>query len=188
MISLTQKRLIQIPLFLFIVLVIILPLEWSVFSRLPFGLGPFNVFSILFGYLAITRGLTKSIMLGIAIGVFAAFSFPFAFGAAVAAFAWSTLGAKLLTFVLPFDNRIMFSFLVCIHAAMAKIFWRILTYSQFKGVSYIYFVSENLVPMFTLFVCAYCALPVLILWDDFFENSSAMGSRDISPRIAGMSR
>ena len=186
--SLTQRRFIQIPLFLALIFMVVLPLEWTVFSQLPFRLGPFNVFAILFTYIAITRSMTRTLIIALCLGFLSSLAFPFALGAAIAAVVWSTLATKLLTFLLPFDSRGLFAFLVCINSLTTKVLWRFLTYSQFRGVPLGQFVLGLFPPAITLFALAYLILPFLFFWDDFFENSSSMGANDLSPRIMGMTR
>jgi hypothetical protein len=188
MLSLTQKRIIQIPLFLFIVLIGILPLEWSVLSKLPWNLGTFSLLSIVLTYIAHSRSLTKTFVLSIFVGYLSSLSFPFAFGAIIAAQVWSTLCIKLMTFAFPFDTKPYFALLVCLQSIICKSIWRIFMISEYKGLSFFSFLSRNIPSTLALFVVAYLSLPFLSLWDDFFENDPKAGSSDLSPRIQGMSR
>ncbi|MEI7440490.1 MAG: hypothetical protein WCK43_02535 [bacterium] len=186
--SLTQKRILQIPLFLFIVLLGILPIEWSVLSKLPWSLGSISLLSIVLTYIAHSRSLTKTFVLSIFVGYLSSLSFPFAFGAIIAAQVWSTLCVKLMTFAFPFDTRPYFAILVCLQSIICKIIWRFFMMSEYKGLSIFSFISHNILSTFTLFILAYLSLPFLAVWDDFFENDPKAGSSDLSPRIQGMSR
>lgn len=188
MLSLTQKRIIQIPLFLILVLIGMLPLEWSVLSKLPWNLGAFSFLSVILTYIAHSRSLTKTFVLSIFVGYFSSLSFPFAFGAIIAAQIWSTLCVKLMTFAFPFDTRTYFALLVCLQSIICKSLWRFFMISEYKGLSLFSFVARNIPSTFSLFIVAYYALPFLALWDDFFENDPKAGSSDLSPRIQGMSR
>jgi hypothetical protein len=188
MLSLTQKRIIQIPLFLLIVILGILPLEWSVLSKLPWNLGAFSLLSVTLTYIAHSRSLTKTFVLSIFVGYLSSLSFPFAFGAIIAAQVWSTLCVKLMTFAFPFDTRPYFALLVCLQSIICKFIWRFFMISEYKGLSFFSFISHNIPPTFALFTIAYFSLPFLALWDDFFENDPKAGSSDLSPRIQGMSR
>jgi hypothetical protein len=188
MMSLTQKRIIQIPLFLLIVLIGILPLEWSILSKLPWSLGAFSILSVILTYIAHTRSLTKTFILAIFVGYLSSLSFPFAFGAIIAAQVWSTLSIKLMTFAFPFDTRPYFALLVCLQSIICKTIWRFFMIPEYKGLSLFDFISRNIPSTFALFTVAYFSLPFLAFWDDFFENDPKAGSSDLSPRIQGMTR
>jgi hypothetical protein len=188
MMSLTQKRIIQIPLFLLIVLLGVLPLEWSILSELPWNLGNFSLLSVVLTYIAHSRSLTKTFVLSIFVGYLSSLSYPFAFGAIIAAQVWSTLSIKLMTFAFPFDTRPYFALLVCLQSFICKVIWRYFMISEYKGLTFFSFMSRNIPSTLTLFIIAFYALPALAFWDDFFENDPKAGSSDLSPRIQGMSR
>ena len=185
--SLTQKRLIQIPLLFLIIFFVILPLEWSVFSQLPFYLGPLNVLSILITYLALTRSLTQTVFWGMIIGFISSLTYPFGYGAIIAAYAWSALAAKLISYTFPFDSRIPFVALVLMQSTFCKALWRILTLKTYHGIGILDFILKSLPSYLSIGVMAYFLLPILVVWDEFFENNAASGS-ELSPGITGMSR
>lgn len=165
----------------------ILPLEWTVFSQLPFYLGPFNLLSILLTYLALTRSLPQTLIWGLLIGCISALLYPFGFGAIIAAYAWSAMAAKLMTYALPFDSRAPFAALVCYQVAFHKVLWRLLTLEQYSGVSWFDFILKNIPSFLTTGIIAYILLPVFVVWDEFFENNSPKSS-DLKPNILGMRR
>lgn len=185
--SLTQKRLLQFPLFFLLIFVVVLPLEWTVFSQLPFYLGPFNLLSILATYLALTRSLPQSLLWGLIIGTITALLYPFGFGAIIAAYAWSALAAKLMTYAMPFDSGLPFAALACYQVAFCKVLWRLLTMQEYHGISWLDFILKSLPSFLTTAVAAFMLLPVFVIWDEFFENNSPKSS-DLKPSIVGMRR
>ncbi|MEZ4816081.1 MAG: hypothetical protein R3A80_12915 [Bdellovibrionota bacterium] len=185
--SLTQKRLLQFPLLFLIIFLVILPLEWTVFSQLPFYLGPFNFLSILITYIALTRSLAQTLVWGLVGGLISSLLYPFGFGAIIAAFAWSAMAAKLMTYALPFDSRVPFAALVCYQIAFCKILWRLLTLHTYHGIGWLDYILKNIPSFFTSGIIAFIALPFFVVWDEFFENNSPKSS-DLKPSIMGMRR
>ncbi len=185
--SLTQKRLWQFPLLFLIIFMGVLPLEWTVFSQLPLYLGPFNLLSILITYIALTRSITQTLAWGLILGLISSLLYPFGFGAAIAACAWSALATKLMTYALPFDSRIPFAALACYQAAFSKVLWRLLTLEEYHGISWLDFILKNIPSFFSTAVVAFLLIPIFVIWDEFFENNSPKGS-DLKPSIVGMRR
>ena len=164
----------------------VLPLEWSVFSQLPFYLGPVNLLSLLVTYIALTRTLPESVLWGLSLGAISALCYPFGFGAVVSAYAWSALLSRLVAYALPFDSRIPFAALACFQSLLSKIIWRILTYKNFHGIPLWDFILKNLPTLLTTLILAYLMLPLMVFWDDFFENNASTTASDLNPRITGM--
>ncbi len=185
--SLTQKRLLQIPLFLFITFLMIIPLEWTIFSRLPFRLGPIQLLPIVMTYFALTRSFIATVFWGVILGFLSTFSLPFAFGAAIAAQSWATISAKLITYLMPFDSPILFGILVCTQSVIYKILWRVLSSGAYKALPWSTFIAENLPSYITLFILSLLIFPILVIWDTFFENNLET-SRDLKPTISGIRR
>ncbi len=186
--SLTQKRYIQLPLLFLIVFLGILPVEWTLLSQLPLYLGPVNILSILATYVVLTRSLARCLLWGSIIGIISALSYPFGYGALIAAFTWSVLATKVLTYALPFDSRIPFATLACYQLILCKVLWRLFTLKEYQGVTWLDFTLTNLPSLLPTALLSYLLLPLFVVWDDFFENSSIISSSDLKPRISGFSR
>lgn len=180
--SLTQKRLIQLPLFFLMAFFAILPAEQSILARLPFGLGPVQILPIALTYVALTRSFAKTILWGIILGLVTSLGVPFGFGDMIVAQTWAALVAKLITSTLPVDNKGTFAVVACWQALVARISWRLLTMGAFHGVTWWRFTLDILPSFLTIAAFAYVFFPIFILWDEFFENDST-AVRDLGGHI-----
>jgi hypothetical protein len=62
-----------------------------------------------------------------------------------------------------------------------------MTYKTYHGIQLIEFLLKNLPSLLPTGFIAYLILPILVIWDEFFENNAPSAS-DLSPGITGMKR